>query len=346
MTCGHGSVPRPLAALGSVEDDPDGQVVGEVLEAVLDPGGDEQEVAGAEAVPGRAVDEPALAPHHDVHLVPAVRRLGIDATGGEQLDAQRAVLVGDDEGLAVRGRELAQPGRRSRRGSPRPAVSLMITLQVSEVPMLGRCIPASTGHSFSRSCAVGPTPGQCRSRSGRRRTPRQPGDLTVPKLDDHPVAVTSPRQVHREEAAPHGGGDPGELGRSAARRPVVALRPVGRPEDGEPSSQKMRYSSVSGIPLLGWMPTGSNSTNSRKTRPSARSSPWSSRNRPTTRSDGLPVGGRGDEARLGPLVLPALHEVLDDEGASPNGARASMIRSMPRSPVSQTDLGVCPSMTG
>src|SRR4051812_35563157 len=91
---------------------------------MLDARGHEQQVAGAEAAPPRAEDEVALASHDDVHLVPAMQRLGIDATRGEQLDAQRAVPVGDDERQAVRRGEPPRPLREAavepvHRGWPR-----------------------------------------------------------------------------------------------------------------------------------------------------------------------------------------------------------------------------------
>ena len=89
--------------------------------------------------------------------------------------------------------------------------------------------------------------------------------------------------VHREEPAPHGGSDPGELADGRLGDPVLPRPGTGDQKTVVPSSQKTRYSSVRGIPLFGWTPIGSNSTYSRKTRPSLKSSPWSSRNRPTTR---------------------------------------------------------------
>lgn len=61
--------------------------------------------------------------------------------------------------------------------------------------------------------------------------PRQTRDLAVPDFDDHPPAVTPPRQVHREEAASHGGGHPGEPLDRWSRSLVIALGPVGPPED-------------------------------------------------------------------------------------------------------------------
>jgi hypothetical protein len=38
---------------------------------------------------------------------------------------------------------------------------------------------------------------------------------------------------------------------------------------------------------------------------------------PDDPSHGIPIDGRRDEARLGPLVLPGLHEVLHDDGGIP-----------------------------
>ena len=78
---------------------------------MLDTRRHEQQVARAESSTVRAVHEVTFTPDHDVNLVPAVRRLGIDATRGVQLDGQGTVLVGDDERLAFRGRQPAQPGR-------------------------------------------------------------------------------------------------------------------------------------------------------------------------------------------------------------------------------------------
>jgi hypothetical protein len=52
--------PSLLAAVWPAEDHPDNQVVGEVLEVVLDPRRHEQPVTGAEALPIRADDERSL----------------------------------------------------------------------------------------------------------------------------------------------------------------------------------------------------------------------------------------------------------------------------------------------
>ena len=157
---------------------------------------------------------------------------------------------------------------------------------------------------------------------GPRRTagvglPRQPGDLAVPKLDDHPAAVTTPGQVHREEPAPHGGGDVGELLDRRLGGPVLALGPVGSPEDRDaiepegPVLLRQRHPAprVDADRLeLDVLP---------EDQALGEVLALEFQEPPDDPCDGLPVGGRGDEARLGPLVLPALHEVLDDDGGVP-----------------------------
>lgn len=58
---------------------------------------------------------------------------------------------------------------------------------------------------------LGPAFGQRRVETVGVGLPRQPGDLAVAQFGDHPAAVPTPSHVHREEPAPHGGGDPGEV---------------------------------------------------------------------------------------------------------------------------------------
>jgi hypothetical protein len=98
-----------FAPFGSIEEDPDRQVVGELLEAMHDPRGDEQDVPPPEAVPFRAVDEEALAPDHDIDLVARMRLLGIVTSGCIELDRERPVLKRHDEATALGCRQPLQP---------------------------------------------------------------------------------------------------------------------------------------------------------------------------------------------------------------------------------------------
>ena len=79
---------RPRA----VEDDPGGEVLGEVLEAVLDPGGDEEHVAGRERDALAAHEERPAPARDDVELVPVVGRLAVSASGRVVAELHAAVL--------------------------------------------------------------------------------------------------------------------------------------------------------------------------------------------------------------------------------------------------------------
>jgi hypothetical protein len=73
----HDALRWDLATRRAVEDDPDGEVVGEVLEPVLNSRGHEDEVSGFERIATAIVKEHAPAPHDDVDLVLDMRRLAV-----------------------------------------------------------------------------------------------------------------------------------------------------------------------------------------------------------------------------------------------------------------------------
>jgi hypothetical protein len=67
----------PSVWSGSEKDDPGGEVVREILEAVVDPGRHEERVAGREVLPLPVIEERALARHDDIKLVALVRPLPV-----------------------------------------------------------------------------------------------------------------------------------------------------------------------------------------------------------------------------------------------------------------------------
>lgn len=71
-----------LAAIRAVEEDPDGQILGEILEAMNLPGGREEERSGLKGVSRHAIKEPATPSGDDVDFVLPVRRLRVLATWG------------------------------------------------------------------------------------------------------------------------------------------------------------------------------------------------------------------------------------------------------------------------
>src|SRR4051812_10584206 len=91
-----------LAAGRSVEEDPDGEVRGEILEPVRLAGGGEQERAGLNGVAIHAVKEPTSPAGDDVHLVPVVWPLRVVAVRRVQLDRQRPVAERRDGQVARR----------------------------------------------------------------------------------------------------------------------------------------------------------------------------------------------------------------------------------------------------
>src|SRR4029079_14644155 len=91
--------------LGPVEEDPDKEIVAELLEAVDDAGFDEQHVGRGDRMAMRAVDEPAGTTRDDVRLVTRVRLLRIDAARRVELHLQRSVLEDRGRALALRRRK-------------------------------------------------------------------------------------------------------------------------------------------------------------------------------------------------------------------------------------------------
>src|SRR5262249_29799317 len=70
----HHALRRNLATTGAVEDDPHGEVLGKVLEAMLGSRSHEQEIARPERVPLAVMKEDAAAADDNVNLVLGVRR--------------------------------------------------------------------------------------------------------------------------------------------------------------------------------------------------------------------------------------------------------------------------------
>ena len=81
-----------LAALGAIEDDPDHEIVGEILEAVVGSGGHEEKVAGRKWVALAPIAESSTSLHHDVYLVFGVRGLGLASPRRIHLDTEGAVM--------------------------------------------------------------------------------------------------------------------------------------------------------------------------------------------------------------------------------------------------------------
>src|SRR5688572_18961972 len=92
---------RRFPAFRAVEEHPDHQVIGELLEPVVDPGGDEEHVARPETMPLGPVPELATPSDNRIHLITRVGRLGIVPAWCIELDAQSAVLEELDEPLTV-----------------------------------------------------------------------------------------------------------------------------------------------------------------------------------------------------------------------------------------------------
>src|SRR5215204_4623777 len=80
-----------LTAFRAVEDDPNGEIVGEVFEAVLGPSRHEQHVARTEGMALRPVDERPGSTDDHVQLVAGMRRLRVGAAGSVDLDLHAPV---------------------------------------------------------------------------------------------------------------------------------------------------------------------------------------------------------------------------------------------------------------
>src|SRR5262245_25020384 len=83
---------RHFAAGRPVEDHPDGEVVGEILEPVLGTGGDEHHIARPERIAPAIVEQDAAPADDRVDLVLVVRRLPVRVHRQRQLQVQRAAL--------------------------------------------------------------------------------------------------------------------------------------------------------------------------------------------------------------------------------------------------------------
>src|SRR5215469_1636002 len=97
-----------LTALRAIKQHPDGEVIREVFEAVLDVSGDEEKNARCEGAPGSAVYEGAGATYDDIHLVAGVRRLIVDPSWRVHPGGERAVPKEDRVLLRRGSRELCQ----------------------------------------------------------------------------------------------------------------------------------------------------------------------------------------------------------------------------------------------
>src|SRR6185436_4492581 len=102
---------RRLTTLGAVEDDPDGEVVAEVLESMLGSRGHEHEVSGSELVPLAVVEQDASSADDHVDLVLRVRRLLVGPHRAGQLDLERPAIHQAD-GMLSRGTGDSRPSVR------------------------------------------------------------------------------------------------------------------------------------------------------------------------------------------------------------------------------------------
>ena len=80
-----------LAALRTIEEDPDEEVVAEILEAVLDPGGREEKISGFEGMALAGVEVGPSTLSHKINLVARVRSLRICFPGCVHFHFQRAM---------------------------------------------------------------------------------------------------------------------------------------------------------------------------------------------------------------------------------------------------------------
>jgi hypothetical protein len=99
---------RSLPADRPIEQDPQDQVIAEILEPMHYSGRDQQEIARAEAAPRAPAEElsPTLDDH--IHLIAIVRRLGIVIPGGIELDGECSVVQQLDETFTPRARKPVQ----------------------------------------------------------------------------------------------------------------------------------------------------------------------------------------------------------------------------------------------
>jgi len=81
-----------LAAFGTVEEHPHREIPGEVLKAVFDPCGCEQNVMRTERLALSAANKLTCALRYDIDLIAGVRSLWIASPRRIELDDQRAVL--------------------------------------------------------------------------------------------------------------------------------------------------------------------------------------------------------------------------------------------------------------
>src|SRR5215216_1762890 len=91
-----------LAALGAVENHPGGEIVGDMLEAMVHPRWDEQKITRRKERSSIAACELTVSADDHIHLVPPVCRLVVKAARGIQLDLQAPMMKRHCEPFAFR----------------------------------------------------------------------------------------------------------------------------------------------------------------------------------------------------------------------------------------------------
>lgn len=99
---------RHLASARPVEQDPDGEIMGELLKTVFDARRHEEEIARRKSRSLISMYELAASVHDDVHLVAIVWLLWVVASWRVELHFERAMLEQRHEALAARAGKLRE----------------------------------------------------------------------------------------------------------------------------------------------------------------------------------------------------------------------------------------------
>jgi hypothetical protein len=91
-----------LPTFRPVEEDPDEEIVGKVLEAMGEPGGREEDIVRSESLSCFSMNEPTAAADDDIQLVLSVWLLRIGSARRVQLHAQRPMLEHERGPLTLR----------------------------------------------------------------------------------------------------------------------------------------------------------------------------------------------------------------------------------------------------
>ena len=150
LNTGHRTLLISFSAFRAIKDHPDGEVFGEILEAMGFACGRKEKVAGTELY-ALAFDYVfTSAPHHDVCFVSRVRRLRVRAARRVDFDQEAAVLEHGRESLASRPWQATQP-LRDPNYSCLLSFSLFIRIHVS----LLKGIPEHQASPFRYICLCG-----------------------------------------------------------------------------------------------------------------------------------------------------------------------------------------------